>query len=45
VLRETADEGDLARRIFDSWWQAREGAIARAPYAEYGFMRMRDLAT
>ena len=45
VLRETANEGDLARRIFDSWWKARESAIARAPYAEYGFMRMRDLAT
>ena len=45
VLRETANEGNLAKRIFDSWWKARIGAIARAPYAEYGFMRMRDLAT
>ncbi len=44
VVRETADEGDLARRIFDSWWKFRTESIARAPYAEQGYMNNRALA-
>jgi TRAP-type mannitol/chloroaromatic compound transport system substrate-binding protein len=43
VLRETASEGDLAKRIFESWWKYRSEAIARAPYAEQGYMNNRAL--
>lgn len=41
VVAETASEGDINRRIFDSWWGFREQVIARAPYAEQGFMNAR----
>ena len=41
LVRKTATEGDLARRIFDSWWNFRKDAIERAPYAEQGFMNAR----
>jgi TRAP-type mannitol/chloroaromatic compound transport system substrate-binding protein len=45
VVRETADEGELAKRIFDSWWDFREQSIARAPYAENGYMNDRASAS
>jgi TRAP-type mannitol/chloroaromatic compound transport system substrate-binding protein len=44
VVRETANEGDLAKRIFESWWKFRTESMARAPYAEYGYMNDRALA-
>lgn len=44
VLHETANEGDLAKRIFESWWKFRQEAIARAPFAEQGYMNNRGLA-
>ena len=44
VIAETANEGELNKRIFDSWWAFREQAIARAPYAEQGFMNARGRA-
>lgn len=44
VIRETASEGDLAKRIFDSWWTFRSESVARAPFAESGFMADRALA-
>ena len=45
VVRETANEGDLARRIYDSWWKFRNESIARPPYAENGYMNDRALAS
>ena len=45
VIAETANEDDIARRIFDSWWAYREAAIRRAPYAEYGYMNDRAAAS
>jgi len=44
VVKETASEDDLAKRIFDNWWKFRTESIARAPYAEQGFMNDRSLA-
>ena len=44
VVRETGNEGELAKRILDSWWKFRGEAIARAPYAEQGYMNNRALA-
>ncbi len=43
VVRETAEEGDVAKRIFDSWWSFRTDAVKRAPYAEQGYMNNRAL--
>jgi len=45
VVRETATQGDLAKRIFDGWWQVRKDAIARAPFAEQGYMNNRARGT
>jgi TRAP-type mannitol/chloroaromatic compound transport system substrate-binding protein len=42
VVRETANEGDLAKRIFENWWRFRQDAVARAPYAEQGYMNNRS---
>lgn len=44
VVRETASEGDLAKRIFDSWWETRTRSIARAPFAEGGYMDYRAIS-
>ena len=44
VVAETANEGDLARRIYESWSVYRKEAMARAPYAEQGYMNDRALA-
>lgn len=41
VIAETAQHGDINRRIFDSWWKFRRDAIQRGPYAEQGFMNAR----
>ena len=43
VLAETAAEGELARRIYDSWTAFRREALARGPYAEQGYMNKRAL--
>jgi TRAP-type mannitol/chloroaromatic compound transport system substrate-binding protein len=43
VVQETASEGDVAKRIFDSWWSFRTDAVKRAPYAEQGYMNNRAL--
>jgi TRAP-type mannitol/chloroaromatic compound transport system substrate-binding protein len=45
VVSETASEGDIAKRIYDSWSTFRDKSIARAPYAENGFMNDRALAS
>ena len=41
VVRATAQEGDLARRIFESWERFRNEARARNPYAEQGYLQLR----
>ncbi len=41
VVRATAEEGDLARRIFESWERFRSEARARNPYAEQGYLQLR----
>lgn len=43
VVSETADEGKLAKKIFESWWNFRKDAVDRAPYAERGYMNNRAL--
>ena len=43
VVAETASEGDLERRIYESWSIFRREAMARAPYAEHGYMNDRAL--
>ena len=43
VVAETAAEGDLGKRIYESWSKARREAIARGPYAEQGYMNNRAL--
>ncbi len=45
VASETANEGELAKRIYDSWSAFRQQAISRAPFAEGGFMEDRALAS
>lgn len=45
VASETASEGELAKRIYDSWSHFRQQAIGRAPFAESGFMQDRALAS
>ena len=40
VLRATAQEDDLARRIFESWERFRNDARARNPYAEQGYPQL-----
>ncbi len=44
VVAEAAEQDDLAKRIFDSWSQYRQRAMALAPYADYGFMQARQRA-
>ena len=39
VVRATAQEDDLARRIFESWDRFRADAGARNPYAEQGYLQ------
>ena len=41
VVRATAQEDDLARRIFESWERFRADARARNPYAEQGYLQLR----
>ena len=41
VVRATAEEDDLARRIFESWERFRNEARARNPYAEQGYLQLR----
>ena len=41
VVRATAEEDDLARRIFESWERFRADARARNPYAEQGYLQLR----
>ncbi len=41
VVRATAQEDDLARRIFESWERFRADARARNPYAELGYLQLR----
>ncbi|MDP6350750.1 MAG: TRAP transporter substrate-binding protein [Alphaproteobacteria bacterium] len=43
VVSETAQDGDINRRIYDSWSKFRKEALALAPYAEYGFMAHRSV--
>ncbi|HEX9647652.1 MAG TPA: TRAP transporter substrate-binding protein [Alphaproteobacteria bacterium] len=44
VAAETASEGELNRRIYDSWSKFRARAIAYQPLSDYGFIRNRALA-
>lgn len=41
VIAETANEGDISRRIYESWIKFRREARERGPYAEQGYMSMR----
>jgi TRAP-type mannitol/chloroaromatic compound transport system substrate-binding protein len=41
VVQATAEEDDLARRIFESWERFRNEARARNPYAEQGYLQLR----
>ncbi len=41
VVRATAQEGELARQIFESWERFRDESRARNPYAEQGYLRLR----
>lgn len=41
VVAETASEGELSRRIYESWARYRETAIAYQPYSILGFSRDR----
>jgi len=43
VVAETAEEGQLARRIYESWAAFRREAMDRAVYAEQGYMNNRSL--
>ena len=43
VLAETADDGDINRRIYESWIAFRAKALAYAPLSEFGFARARAL--
>lgn len=41
VVRATAQEDDLAHRIFESWERFRNDARARNPYAKQGYLQLR----
>ena len=41
VVSETANEGELAKRIYESWAKFRAESVARAPFAEQGYMNDR----
>lgn len=43
VVAETADEGDLNRRIYESWSTFRRQVMDYAPLGDYGFARMRSV--
>ena len=43
VVAETASVDSLARRIYESWHRFRREAVARAPFAEQGYMNNRAL--
>ncbi len=43
VLEETAELGDLNRRIYESWSKFRAQAAALAPFTEQGALNQRDL--
>ena len=43
VVAETADDGELPRRIYDNWSQFKAQVTALAPYAEQGALNQRDL--
>ena len=41
VVSETANEGDLNKRIYDSWSKFKKEAKERGPFAEQGYMNRR----
>ena len=41
VVRATAQEDDLVRRIFEGWERFQNEARARNPYAEQGYLQLR----
>ncbi len=43
VVAETANEGELNKRIYESWSTFRADAMDRGPYAEQGYMNNRAL--
>jgi len=43
VVAETAADGDIARRIYESWEKFRKQAVDMAPVSERGFMNNRAL--
>ncbi len=43
VVAETAEDGELPRRIYDNWSRFKTQVIALAPYAEQGALNQRDL--
>ncbi len=44
VVAETALEGDVNRRVYESWSEFRRKAMDYAPLSDYGFTRNRALA-
>ena len=41
VVAETANEGDINKRIYNSWSKFKKEARERAPFAEQGYMERR----
>ena len=42
VVAETAKEGDINKRIYESWSFFRNAARERAPFSEQGYMLRRS---
>ena len=43
VVAETASEGEINRRVYESWHQFRRTAMEYQPLSDYGFVRDRAL--
>ena len=41
VVAETANEGDINKKIYDSWSKFKKEAKERGPFAEQGYMNRR----
>ena len=41
VVAETANDGEINKKIYNSWIKFKEDVRVRAPYAEQGYMERR----
>ena len=41
VVAETANEGEINKRIYNSWFKFKKEIMERAPFAEKGYMNRR----